>query len=98
MTRGMFDGASRSAQGWILSFGPTTARMRPTQMCPPSRLEAVHSACCSVRGVIRVGIPVPPDAEFDLVAVDAPYGYASATELSLFRRPLPSTNLRLLIL
>jgi cytochrome c peroxidase len=29
-----------------------------------------------------------------LVAVDDPYHYASANELSLFRRPLPSTNLR----
>ena len=34
--------------------------------------------------------------EFDLVAVDDPYGYASANELSLFRRPLPSTNLKFL--
>ena len=48
------------------------------------------------RGVIRVGMPVPPDAEFDLIAVDDPYGFASATELSLFRRPLPSANLRFL--
>jgi hypothetical protein len=45
------------------------------------------------RGVIRIGIGVPRDAEFELVAVDDPYGYASASELSLFRRPLPSTNL-----
>ena len=30
------------------------------------------------------------------IAVDDPYGYASANELSLFRRPLPSTNLRFL--
>lgn len=48
------------------------------------------------RGVIRVGIPIPPNAEFELVAVDDPYHYASASELSLFRRPLPSTNLRFL--
>ncbi len=45
------------------------------------------------RGVIRVGLPVPANAEFRLSAVDDPYGYASAQELSLFRRPLPSTNL-----
>ena len=45
------------------------------------------------RGVIRVGLPMPANAEFDLVAVDDPYWYASAKELSLFRRPLPSTNL-----
>ncbi|WHZ18437.1 MAG: Cytochrome c peroxidase [Rhodanobacteraceae bacterium] len=44
-------------------------------------------------GVIRVGLPVPPNAEFRLTAVDDPYGYASAKQLSLFRRPLPATNL-----
>lgn len=47
-------------------------------------------------GVIRVGIGIPEDAEFVLAAVDDPYGYASASELSLFRRPLPSTNLAFL--
>lgn len=45
------------------------------------------------KGVIRVGLPIPANAEFALEKVDDPYGYASAKELSLFRRPLPSTNL-----
>jgi len=45
------------------------------------------------RGLIRVGIGIPANAEFTLDAVDDPYHYASANELSLFRRPLPSTNL-----
>ena len=45
------------------------------------------------KGLIRVGIGVPDNAEFDLIDVDDPYGFASAAELSLFRRPLPSTNL-----
>jgi cytochrome c peroxidase len=48
------------------------------------------------KGVIRVGMPIPPEAEFELVGADDPYGYAGAGELSLFRRPLPSTNLRFL--
>jgi hypothetical protein len=48
------------------------------------------------KGVIRIGLPIPAGAEFALVAVDDPYGFASATELSLFRRPLPATNLRFL--
>lgn len=48
------------------------------------------------KGLIRVGIGIPDNAEFELVAVDDPYGYASAKELSLFRRPLPATNLRFL--
>lgn len=46
------------------------------------------------RGVIRVGLPMPAGAEFTLVKVEDPYGFASATELSMFRRPLPTTNLR----
>jgi cytochrome c peroxidase len=45
------------------------------------------------RGVIRVGIGIPANAEFELVTVDDPYGFASTSELSLFRRPLPGTNL-----
>src|SRR5215510_5139168 len=45
-------------------------------------------------GVIRVGLPIPANAEFELVAVDDPYHFASAAELSLFRRPLPTTNLK----
>jgi hypothetical protein len=46
------------------------------------------------RGVIRVGLPIPADAEFTLIKTIDPYGFASATELSLFRRPLPTTNLK----
>jgi hypothetical protein len=45
------------------------------------------------RGLLRIGIPMPAHAEFRLTRVDDPYGYASARELSLFRRPLPATNL-----
>ncbi len=48
------------------------------------------------KGLIRVGLPIPAAAEFELVAVDDPYGFASSAELSLFRRPLPSTNLAFL--
>jgi cytochrome c peroxidase len=44
-------------------------------------------------GVIRVSLPMPANAEFTLTAVDDPYGYASAQAMSLFRRPLPATNL-----
>src|SRR5512140_902446 len=46
------------------------------------------------RGVIRVGVPVPANAEFELVTVDDPYHFAGKSELSLFRRPLPTTNLK----
>ena len=48
------------------------------------------------KGLIRVGLPIPNNAEFDLAAIDDPYQFASAAELSMFRRPLPSTNLKFL--
>ena len=55
--------------------------------------RAAYSMLVS-RGVIRVERPIPEKAEFELVEADDPYGHASASGLSLFRRPLPSTNLR----
>ncbi len=63
-----------------------------------STLEARRGAYSMVlsKGLIRVGIGVPAAADFELVAVDDPYGFASAAELSLFRRPLPTTNLQFL--
>lgn len=48
------------------------------------------------KGLIRIGMPIPVDAEFELVSADDPYKFASAKELSLFRRPLPSANLMFL--
>jgi cytochrome c peroxidase len=48
------------------------------------------------KGLIRIGLPIPATAQFELVKVDDPYGFASASELSLFRRPLATTNLRFL--
>lgn len=48
------------------------------------------------KGLIRVGLPVPAGADFELIAAEDPYGYASPSELSLFRRPLPTTNMQFL--
>jgi len=46
------------------------------------------------RGVIRVQIPIPATAEFELIAHNDPYGNDISKGLSVFRRPLPSTNLK----
>jgi hypothetical protein len=48
------------------------------------------------RGLIRVAIPVPNGAEFEVVSVSNPYGCNETSNLSMYRRPLPSTNLRFL--
>jgi cytochrome c peroxidase len=58
-----------------------------------ARRRAAYSMLLT-RGLIRVGLPIPATAEFELVAVDDPYHHASAKELSLFRRPLPTANLK----
>jgi cytochrome c peroxidase len=46
------------------------------------------------RGLIRVELAAPENAEFAVVSVQNPYGCDSASSLSVYRRPLPSTNLR----
>jgi cytochrome c peroxidase len=48
------------------------------------------------RGLIRVALPAPETAEFRVVSVRNPYGCGDTTTLSMYRRPLPSTNLRFL--
>lgn len=48
------------------------------------------------RGLIRVTIGVPENAEFDIVSVQNPYGCNDPANLALYRRPLPATNLRAL--
>jgi cytochrome c peroxidase len=48
------------------------------------------------RGLIRIALPVPEAAEFDVVRVVNQYGCDDPATLSVYRRPLPSTNLRFL--
>jgi cytochrome c peroxidase len=49
------------------------------------------------RGLIRVGITVPDGAEFIIDQVDDPYDCgAPLNQASMYRRPLPSTNLAFL--
>jgi cytochrome c peroxidase len=47
------------------------------------------------KGLIRVSIGVPANAEFAVTGIDDPHSCAETTPagLALFRRPLPSTNL-----
>jgi len=48
------------------------------------------------RGLIRIGITVPAGADFDVNWVENPYGCSDTSTISMYRRPLPSTNLRFL--
>ena len=45
------------------------------------------------KGLIRVEVPVPAEAEFEIAAVDDPYQCGeSMTAVSVYRRPLPTAN------
>ena len=72
--------------------------------CPMDDVSnrASHSLLLD-RGLIRVGLPIPSDPEFSISVVHDPYGCAiihdpntGADIISVYRRPLPSTNLRFL--
>jgi cytochrome c peroxidase len=81
-------------------FRPIDGANRPD--ADVSTVEARYAAynMLITKGLIRVGdtlgLNPPAGADFTIVSVDDPYGYASPTRMSLFRRPLPSTNLKFL--
>ena len=99
-------------QGWTISAAQAQARFdssggtdplfRPVDgtNCPTddmSTLSARSTATTLIRsrGVIRIARPVPAGAEFSVSGVDDPYN-CSVGGLSLYRRPLPSTNVKFL--
>ena len=81
-------------------FRPNDGSNSPTADVSSVRARRRAYSMLLRKGVIRVGLSIPAEAEFELVDVEDPYGYAgknaNGNELSLFRRPLPSTNLTFL--
>ena len=71
--------------------------------CPSadvSTVEARSSAYSLLlnKGLIRMSLPVPANADFSIISVNDPYQCpeTTANQPALYRRPLPSTNLRFL--
>jgi cytochrome c peroxidase len=71
--------------------------------CPSadvSTLAAATSAYSQLLnfGLIRMTLPVPANAEFSIISITDPYQCpeTTATQPALYRRPLPSTNLKFL--
>lgn len=48
------------------------------------------------RGLFRIAIGVPANANYQVVRVQNPYGCNESGVISMYRRPLPATNLRFL--
>src|SRR5579871_5142029 len=95
--RPKYNAASSSLRGSTPSSAPMTDRFA-TKASIPRRLEWRLQAYKLLleRGLIRVAIPVPANAEFTVVSVQNPYGCNDTSTLSMYRRPLPATNLRFL--
>jgi cytochrome c peroxidase len=55
--------------------------------------EAAYSLLLN-KALIRIQEPIPAGAQFELVAVDDPYGNDLSQGLSVFRRSLPAMNLK----
>jgi hypothetical protein len=71
--------------------------------CPSDDVSTLTAATSSYsqlldHGLIRMTLPVPANAEFSIVAITDPYQCpeTTATSPALYRRPLPSTNLKFL--
>src|SRR3989454_2394837 len=61
----------------------------------PAGREAAYSLL-RTRALIRIAIAVPANADYQVVSVNNPYGCNESDVISMYRRPLPSTNLRFL--
>src|SRR3984893_723805 len=63
-----------------------------------STLEGMYDAysLLRTRGLIRIPIAIPPNADYRVVSVNNPYGCNESDVISMDRRPLPTTNLRFL--
>lgn len=48
------------------------------------------------RGLFRIGVAVPANADYRIVSIQNPYGCNESDTISMYRRPLPATNLRFL--
>lgn len=48
------------------------------------------------RGLIRIALSVPANANYQVTSVSNPYGCNETDTISMYRRPLPATNLRFL--
>jgi cytochrome c peroxidase len=62
----------------------------------PAEQRAAYSLLMT-RGLIRVGLNVPSGAEFSIDGIQDPYNCSPATnDVSVYRRPLPTANIRFL--
>ena len=90
------------ANGWSVSAEAIESRFRLSRGADPIFRTNDSSDCpgqstytlLRSRGLIRVSLPIPEEAEFALQSVADPFGCNSQpSDIGMYRRPLPSANL-----
>jgi cytochrome c peroxidase len=76
-------------------FRPNDGATSPSADVSTPAARRVAYALLLSRGLIRITFPVPPEAnrQYDVVDAFDPYGVGTTSKISVFRRPLPATNL-----
>lgn len=77
-------------------FAAVDGANSPTADMSTLEARARNTSMLRQKGLFRIGLAVPANAEFEIEAIDDPYSFASTSEISAFRRPLPASNLRFL--
>jgi cytochrome c peroxidase len=82
-----------ATQGTDPIFRPVDGANCPTAdvSTPEERREAY--SLLLTKGLIRIGIAVPGNADYQVVSVYNRYGCNATDVISMYRRPLPTTNL-----
>lgn len=98
------------SEGWTVSAAGVQKRFKQSKGTDPI-FRAVDGANCPTnatpgdasafsqllnKGLIRIDRPLPASAEFTIEVTADPYNCSTPTDISVYRRPLPSTNLRFL--
>ena len=98
------------SEGWTVSAAGVQKRFKQSNGTDPI-FRAVDGANCPTnatpgdaaafsqllnKGLIRIDRPLPANAEFSIEVNSDPYNCSTPTDISVYRRPLPSTNLKFL--
>ena len=85
--------ASKPPKAPILFSARSTARTAPTADVSTLDQRREAYSLLLTRGLIRIGIAVPANADYQVVSVYNRYGCNATDVISMYRRPLPTTNL-----
>jgi cytochrome c peroxidase len=82
-----------ATQGTDPLFRPVDGANCPTASVSTLEERREAYSLLLTKGLIRIGIAVPPNADYRVMGVNNSYGCNQTDVISMYRRPLPTTNL-----